>query len=40
MGPGSAGWEDMSFSLSPSLQPVVDPGTLSTEAQQELIVWV
>ena len=35
-GPGTAGWEDTSFSLSPSLQPVVDPGTLSTEAQQEL----
>lgn len=34
---GRAGWEDASFSLSPSLQPVVDPGTLSTEAQQELI---
>ena len=36
-GAGRAGRGGTSFSPSPSLQPVVDPGTLSTEAQQELI---
>ena len=36
-GAGGAGCQDMSFYLLPSLQPIVDRWTLSTDAQQELI---